>query len=67
MTDDALLLIGRDADGSGGIYERHAGRLRDRGVAGSVHVVTYERDPQRELRGALSSIPAAITSDLTAS
>lgn len=58
MTDDALLLIGRDADGSGGIYERHAERLRDRGVAGSVHVVTYERDPQRELRGALSSIPA---------
>jgi sirohydrochlorin ferrochelatase len=58
MTDDALLLIGRDATGGRGIYEHHAERLRDRGVAGSVHVVTYEHDPQRELRGALSSIPA---------
>jgi sirohydrochlorin ferrochelatase len=59
MTDDALLLVGREATGAREVYERHASRLRERDAAGSVHVATYGTDPQRDVRDRLSSIPAA--------
>jgi Uncharacterized conserved protein len=61
MTGETLLLVGRETSGAREVYETHAERLRDRGAAGSVHVATYEHDPQRELREDLARIPAART------
>jgi sirohydrochlorin ferrochelatase len=58
MTDDALLLIGREAAGARDVYERHAARLRDSDGVGPVHVTTYGTDPQSEVREGLASIPA---------
>lgn len=57
MTDDALLLIGREAT-DGAVYETHAERLRHRGVADTVHVGTYGPDPHRDLRETLAGIDA---------
>ena len=61
MTDDALLLVGRDAGDAHEVYERHADRLRQRMVAESVRVVTYTEDPQRQVRDALSTVPEGRT------
>ncbi|MFT4922793.1 MAG: sirohydrochlorin ferrochelatase [Haloarculaceae archaeon] len=58
MTDDALLLIGRDTTESGNVYETHAERLRDRDVVDRVHVATYEREPRRDLREGLARLAA---------
>lgn len=61
MTDDALLLIGREATRARDVYETHAERLRRRNVAGSVRVATYQQDPRRELRDHLARVPATRT------
>ncbi len=61
MTAETLLLVGRAAPGAREVYETHAERLRERGVATSVRVAAYEHDPQRELRGTLSGLRAART------
>ncbi len=61
MTADALLLVGRESPDAREVYETHAERLRDRDVAGTVHVGTYARDPQREIRDDLAGISAART------
>lgn len=61
MTAETLLLVGRAAPGAREVYETHAGRLRERDVATSVRVATYEHHPQRGLRGTLSDLPAART------
>ncbi|PSQ60207.1 MAG: cobalamin biosynthesis protein CbiX [Halobacteriales archaeon SW_9_67_25] len=61
MTAETLLLVGRAAPGAREVYGTHAERLRERGAAGSVRVATYEHDPQRELCGTLSELPAGRT------
>lgn len=50
MTNEALLLIGRNAPHAREVYEIHADRLRNRASIGEVHVATYENEPIRELR-----------------
>jgi len=57
MTDDTLLLIGRETTDSG-VYRTHARRLRERDVADSVRVCTYEHDPVRDLHDALVDVDA---------
>jgi len=56
MSDDTLLLIGRDTGRARGVYETHAARLRDRDVADSVQVVTYGTEPGRDLREAVAGL-----------
>lgn len=58
MTDDALLLIGRRTGHTREVLETHADRLRRRGVAGSVRVLTYDSEPVRELRERLGDVEA---------
>jgi sirohydrochlorin ferrochelatase len=62
MTDDALLLIGRDTTPEArDVYETHADRLRRRDTADAVHVATYEHEPRRELRERVGTVGAART------
>lgn len=56
---DALVLIGRETAGSAAVLETHARRLRDRGVADSVHTVQYDSNPGRSLREAVADLDAA--------
>jgi len=53
MPHDTLLLIGRETTRATP-YETHARRLRDRGVADDVRVVTYDREPRRDIGDELS-------------
>jgi len=55
MPHDTLLLIGRDTSRATP-YETHARRLRERGVATDVTVLTYDHEPRRELRDELVAI-----------
>jgi sirohydrochlorin ferrochelatase len=58
MTDDALLLIGRESTNADAVLATHADRIERRGTVDAVHVATYESEPVRELRerfGALSA------------
>lgn len=58
---DALLLVGRAHTRE--VAERHAARLRDRDVAASVRVATYERDPTEldvSLEGTTYVVPMAV-------
>jgi sirohydrochlorin ferrochelatase len=55
MTDETLLLIGRETPHGREVMETHARRLRDRAAVETVRVVTYESDPERELRGAIDT------------
>ncbi|MFB6223382.1 MAG: CbiX/SirB N-terminal domain-containing protein [Haloarcula sp.] len=57
MPHDTLLLIGRDTSRAAP-YETHAHRLRERGVATDVTVLTYDHEPQRELRDDLVAVDA---------
>lgn len=57
MPHDTLLLIGRDTPRATP-FETHARRLRDRGVATDVRVLTYDREPRRELREDLAAVDA---------
>lgn len=58
MTEDALLLIGRETGEASGVSETHGRRLRRRGVADTVHVATYDHDPRRDMRGTVTDIDA---------
>ncbi|MFB6157933.1 MAG: CbiX/SirB N-terminal domain-containing protein [Haloferacaceae archaeon] len=58
MTDDALLLIGRESVNAREVLATHAERLERRGVVDAVHVATYEREPVRELRERFADLPA---------
>lgn len=55
MTDDTLLLIGRGTARARRTLETHAERLSRRAGV-DARVVTYERDPVRELRDRLSRV-----------
>jgi len=55
MTDDTLLLIGRET-GCRSTYETHADRLRERELADVVRVLTYGSDPVRDLRDDLTAV-----------
>ncbi|RRJ33698.1 CbiX/SirB N-terminal domain-containing protein [Halocatena pleomorpha] len=57
MTSETLLLIGRETAHAQEMLETHADRLARRGVVEEVDAVTYEREPVRELRSRLRSIP----------
>lgn len=59
MTDDTLLLIGRETPHARDAFETHAQRLRSRDVVDSVRVALYEHEPAREL----SDLFAEITAD----
>jgi sirohydrochlorin ferrochelatase len=56
MTDETLLLVGRETGASCAVFETHAARLRRRGCADTVRVVTYEQEPIRELREKLGNV-----------
>lgn len=58
MTEDALVLIGREGTHARGTLETHADRLAGRGAIDAVRVATYAEEPSRELRGELSSLAA---------
>jgi len=57
MTRDTLLLIGREADDGRAVLERHAATLGDRAGVDAVSVVTYDREPVRDMRDALRDVP----------
>ena len=57
MTRDTLLLVGRDG-GDRTVAETHRERLQRRDVADAVEVVSYEREPVRELRDRLLDVDA---------
>lgn len=58
MTDDALILIGRDGTDAPAILRTHARRLRERGAADAVHVATYGPEPVRDLAEQFRSVTA---------
>ncbi len=58
MSTEALALIGRDTTRAQETYDVHAGRLSHRDVADSVHTLTYEHEPVRDLRDDLEAIDA---------
>ncbi|MFB6305335.1 MAG: CbiX/SirB N-terminal domain-containing protein [Haloferacaceae archaeon] len=58
MTDDALLLIGRESENAREVLATHAERLERRGVVDAVRAVTYEREPVRELRDRFADLSA---------
>jgi sirohydrochlorin ferrochelatase len=57
-TKDALVLVGRATGDSRPVLETHAERLREREVAGSVHVVEYDRTPATDLSTAVEDVAA---------
>jgi len=57
MSPDTLLLIGRETERRA-VYETHADRLRERGVAARVRVLTYGSEPVADLRRELGAIDA---------
>lgn len=50
MTNETLLLIGRNAQNAREVYETHADRLASRADVDDVRVATYDAEPVRELR-----------------
>ena len=58
MTTETLLLVGRETETAGDVYGTHAERLRRRTSADEVRTLTYDTEPQRELRGELSELSA---------
>lgn len=58
MTEDTLLLISRGGSQAREVFETHANRLERRGVAGSVRVTLYEREPVRELAEEFAALDA---------
>jgi len=58
MTDETLLLVGRDAPAVREVGETHARRLQRRGIVDDATVQCYEQDPERELADTLSSLSA---------
>lgn len=58
MTDDALLLIGRETRNARDVLETHADRLRKRAVVDAVSTATYREEPVRELREEMTAIAA---------
>lgn len=60
MTNEALLLVGRDAGHAREVVSTHAHRLRDRSIVDSVHVALYEEEPARELKETFRGIDADV-------
>lgn len=58
MTDDALLLLGRDTAHSRTVLETHARRLRSRDLVAEVETAVYEHDPVAELGTDLADVDA---------
>lgn len=58
MTDDALLLIGRESVDAGEVLATHAERIERQGAVDAAHVATYESEPVRELRDRFASLAA---------
>ncbi|MFB6302715.1 MAG: CbiX/SirB N-terminal domain-containing protein [Haloferacaceae archaeon] len=58
MTDDALLLVGRESVNAGEVLAIHADRIERQGTVDAVHVVTYESEPVCELRERLAALTA---------
>lgn len=58
MTNDALVLIGREGTQDRETLRTHATRLGRRGVADDVHVASYAEEPVRELRDRFAAIDA---------
>lgn len=57
MSSETLLLIGRGTAHTQEVFETHAARLAQRGVAEEVYTMTYESEPVRELHNQLQAIP----------
>ncbi|WP_129114670.1 sirohydrochlorin chelatase [Halegenticoccus tardaugens] len=60
MTEDALVLIGRETPHAREVLETHARRLERRGIVDAVHVALYEREPGRELPAHLAGVNAGV-------
>jgi sirohydrochlorin ferrochelatase len=58
MTEDALVLIGREGTHAPETLRTHARRLEGRGTVETVHVARYAEEPVRELRDELRTISA---------
>lgn len=58
MTHDALVLLGRDTSHARETLATHASRLRNRGIADTVHACYFNHEPRRELRDQLAAIDA---------
>lgn len=58
MTDDALLLIGRESVNADEVLATHAERIERQDAVDAVHVATYEDEPVRELRDRLAALSA---------
>lgn len=58
MTQDLLVLIGREGTHDPTTLRTHANRLERRGAVDAVHVATYAEEPVRELRAELRTLSA---------
>jgi sirohydrochlorin ferrochelatase len=58
MTRDALVLLCRDTPHARETLATHAQRLRDRGVADTVHACHYGQEPRYDLRESLAAVEA---------
>ncbi|WP_276302326.1 CbiX/SirB N-terminal domain-containing protein [Halorussus lipolyticus] len=61
MTEEALVLVGTDTPDARDVLRTHANRLRNRGVAESVHTAFYGAEPIADLRETFESISADAT------
>lgn len=60
MTEEALVLVGKDIPDAREVLRTHAGRLRDRPVVDSVHTAFYGSEPVRDLREPFESVEADV-------
>jgi sirohydrochlorin ferrochelatase len=58
MTDETLLLVGRDTPHTREVGRTHARRLEERGVVDEARAVWYEQEPERELVAEFESVAA---------
>lgn len=55
---DALVAVARESSEAAGVLAAHARRLRERGVADTVHTATWGTEPGRDLHDAFDAVAA---------
>lgn len=58
MTEETIILIGRDTGNRAEVFETHAGRLADRAAVDRVETATYDSEPVQELRQQFRDVTA---------
>lgn len=61
MTEEALVLVGKDSPDAREVLRTHAQRLRTRPVADAVHTAFYGDEPSLDLRETFESVDADVT------